>query len=347
MELRRFVTAALLLVCALAEASPEATQLFRDGKELMKLGKFDEACDRFERSARLERKVGTLLNLADCYEQRGKLASAWATFDDAAVLARQTSDPRGVEATRRAALLKPALPYLTLVIDTSIPTQTIRRNGATIDPATWNIEIAVDPDTYLLEASAPGFASWSVRQPIRAGDHVRVVVALVPEPRARTRTEPPVTGDEIPLREFGVGVVAGSNTRERPLIGAIAIGNLTLPRGALRGVFSAIYSRYEDNVATDGELPQLETIHTFYINVGVEYLWLPVAAVGLAGGIGVGTELDHDVVTGTDLGSALQLRGSAVARLRDGHIEAGLHLQCAFAGPEVTLHGLVGIAWFP
>lgn len=348
LELRIIIVAAVaVLLGSRAEAGPEAVQLFREGRELMKAGHLDEACDRFDRSAQLDRKVGTLLNLADCYEQRGKLASAWSTFDAAAVLARQTADSRGAEAARRAALLKPTLPYLTLVIDQSIPKQTIRRNGAAIDPATWNVAIAVDPDTYQLDATAPGFLAWTAVQTVRPGDHVRAVVVLVRDPARTEQTAPPPVKSHLPVRDFGVGIVAGSNSRERPLVGATAVGNLTLPRGSLRGVLSALYSRYEDNVAAEGEPPLLGRIQTFYINVGVDYVWLPVAAIGLGGGIGVGTELDRDGVKGVDFGSALQLRASAVGRLRDGHIEAGLHLQLAFAGSEVTLHGLVGIVWFP
>ncbi len=350
-EIRLLIATAVLLAAPPARANPEATQLFREGQEKMRAGQFEAACDRFERSARLVRKVGTLLNLGDCYERRRKLASAWHTFDEAAVLARQTSDPRGAEATRRAQLLKPHLPYLTIVADTSIPGLAIRKNATVIDAATWNVPIAVDPDTYVIEASAPGYAPWSAREVVEASGNARVTVALVAVADRIAHVEPPPvpphTSRESSLRDVGLGIVAGSNSRERPLIGAMALANLAVPGGALRGVFSAVYSRYEDDVANDPTLPQLETIQTYYVNIGVDYFWVPTAPVGIGGGLGVGIELDHDKVTGYDLGSALQLRASAVGRLRDGHVEAGLHLQCAFAGSEVTLHGLVGIAWFP
>ncbi len=335
-----------------AQANPQAVQLFREGRELLTAGKLDEACDRFDRSARLSRKVGTLLNLGDCYEQRGKLASAWATFDDAAVLARQTSDARGAEATRRADLLKRELPYVTLVTRVPVEGLVIRQNGQPIDAATWNTAIAFDPDDYVFDASAPGYQAWSAQRTVRRRDRVELVVALILDPTAvRTPSPPPAashpTTQELPIRPLGFGVVAGSNTRERPLIGLTALGNLEVPGGMLRGVLSAIYSRYEDNIADEGQPDEIGKIDTYFINAGLDYMWLPVATVGIAAGIGVGTEIDRDTNHGTDLGSALQVRGSAVGRLARGRVEAGLHLQLAFAGPEITLHGVIGVAWFP
>ena len=59
---------------------PAAEAAFLRGKELMKEGYLAEACDAFARSQRLDPQLGTQYNLALCYEQLGRTASAWALY---------------------------------------------------------------------------------------------------------------------------------------------------------------------------------------------------------------------------------------------------------------------------
>src|SRR5262245_8732714 len=76
---------------AWGQASPEAEALFRDGKRMMKDGKFAEACAAFEGSERVEHSIATVLSLADCREKNHQYASAWALFLQAESQTR--SDP--------------------------------------------------------------------------------------------------------------------------------------------------------------------------------------------------------------------------------------------------------------
>ena len=70
------VATGILASVSLASAqSAEAEVLFRDGKKLLKAGKLAAGCDKIEASERLESSVGTLLNLGDCRERLGRLAS--------------------------------------------------------------------------------------------------------------------------------------------------------------------------------------------------------------------------------------------------------------------------------
>jgi hypothetical protein len=67
-----------------AEGVPDdaaAEALFLDGRRLMDLGKIDEACAKFDASEKPSPALGTLMNLADCEEKRGRIATAWARED--------------------------------------------------------------------------------------------------------------------------------------------------------------------------------------------------------------------------------------------------------------------------
>src|SRR5689334_12967515 len=94
--------------------SAEAEALFRDGRALIRRGKLAPGCDKLAASERLETSVGTLLNLGDCREKLGKLASAWAAFRKAEAMARRagSDDKRQAEAERRARQLEPKLSNL-------------------------------------------------------------------------------------------------------------------------------------------------------------------------------------------------------------------------------------------
>src|SRR4051812_33196417 len=94
------------LVCAgvLAAAVPALAQdnfqavsaaktLFEQGQKQIEEKNYDSACASFKASNESVARVGTLLNLADCYEKAGKLASAWGAYFDAISLGRRQNKP--------------------------------------------------------------------------------------------------------------------------------------------------------------------------------------------------------------------------------------------------------------
>ena len=81
-----------------ADHNPAAAQvLYEEARRLVADRKFAEACPKFKESYRLDPGGGTLLNLADCYEEQGKTALAWSTFKDALVAAQRDGRSDRVE----------------------------------------------------------------------------------------------------------------------------------------------------------------------------------------------------------------------------------------------------------
>jgi serine/threonine-protein kinase len=149
---------------ATAADSSAAQALFEQAKRLLKEGKAAEACPKLEESQRLDPGSGTLINLARCYEQTERLASAWSKYLEAAAAAAASGNvQREKEARARATALRPTLSEL--VIDVSAEAKTvsgleITRDGERVGPAQWNVPLPADAGEHHVGASAPGREAW-------------------------------------------------------------------------------------------------------------------------------------------------------------------------------------------
>jgi hypothetical protein len=146
-----------------ATAKTTAEALFAEGRRLMATGDYPAACAKFAASQKLDAGVGTSLNLADCYEKSGRIASAWVEFRGAISAARSVgSKDREQLARDRAQALEAKLSYLTI---TTSPEQRgsiqITRDGTPVELAVLGTPIPIDPGKHAIEATAPGKKKWS------------------------------------------------------------------------------------------------------------------------------------------------------------------------------------------
>ena len=109
-----------LAVAGNAHAQPTdsvaaAEQLFEQARALFDQGNFAEACPRFDASYKLDPALGTLLNMATCYEMLGHIASAWGHYREVIAHAQKVGDLARIDiAKARIAALQPRLPKLTI-----------------------------------------------------------------------------------------------------------------------------------------------------------------------------------------------------------------------------------------
>jgi serine/threonine-protein kinase len=160
-----------------------AEALFNQGRSLMSAGKFNEACPKFEASQQLDPGLGTMLNLAECYEKTGRTASAWAEYREAIPLARAAgSKARQDLATERAQALEERLSTLTIRAmsgDENDPQLEVRRDGVPLQQAELGSPIPVDPGEHVVEAVAPGRLSWSSK--VKVGPDAAKVSVEIPK----------------------------------------------------------------------------------------------------------------------------------------------------------------------
>jgi hypothetical protein len=169
-----------------------AEALFNQGRDLMTAGKFVDACPKFEASQRLDPGLGTMLNLAECYEKTGRTASAWAEYREAIPLARAAgSKARQDLASERAQALQERLSTLTIRAmsgDDVGAHLEVRRDGVALQEAELGSPIPVDPGEHVIEAVAPGKRPWTSKVQV-TGDAAKVSVEI-PSLQAAVSGEP-------------------------------------------------------------------------------------------------------------------------------------------------------------
>jgi hypothetical protein len=176
-----------------------AEALFNQGRTLMSAGKFVEACPKFEASQQLDPGLGTMLNLAECYEKTGRTASAWAEYREAIPLARAAgSKARQDLAVERAQALEERLSTLTIRAISGDPADAqleVRRDGVALQPAELGSPIPVDPGEHTIEASAPGKEPWSSKVQV-GGDAAKVSIEI-PKLKSSSTSAAPVTAAPV------------------------------------------------------------------------------------------------------------------------------------------------------
>jgi len=146
---------AFVLVLAIAPAAhaqeTDADRLFREGQEAMANKDYAGACAKFAASLQLEPGIGTRLWLADCYEQQGRLATAWRVFREAAAAATEAKDSRATVAESRAAKLEPKLARIVVRVIAPPKNFELRLDGVRVQ---WSAPLFVDRGRHEIRASS-------------------------------------------------------------------------------------------------------------------------------------------------------------------------------------------------
>jgi len=270
MRTRRLALHAPIAAAILALASPAAAQnasdkaaaeaLFEQAHALALAGKYAEACPKFAESLRLESGLGTMLWLADCYENNGQTASAWAQFKEAASVAALRRDRREQVAREQAAALEPKLSRLTVSVsgDAAEGALTVQRDTETIPKAQWGVAVPVDPGDHAVRASAPGRKAWTTTLSLaRAASATVTVPALEPgeepaaatTPAAPTAAAPAAVASPMNTAEpSAANQGTGGGTVQKTLgLAAAGVGLVAVGIGAYLGLHAK--SAYDDSNA--------------------------------------------------------------------------------------------------
>jgi hypothetical protein len=203
---RLLVVRSLALSCAVILFAPPvvaadtvAEQLYRDGRRAAQRGDWEAACNDFRASQEREPAPGTLLNLADCEEHRGRFVDAIAHFEEAA-RAFPSSDDRLAYAKKRAAAAAKKVARLTLRLAPDADTAT----AVTVDGGAWSgasigAATPIDPGEHVVEVRAPKRSASRVSITLASGEARELALAAGPPIATHTdATEAPPKPSDSP-----------------------------------------------------------------------------------------------------------------------------------------------------
>ncbi len=228
-----------------------AESLFQEARKLMDAKRYAEACPKLAASHKLAPAVGTLLNLADCYERNGQLASAWVRFHEAIALAQHLGRAdREKTATDRADKLEPRL--IKLTIKSRESGLEVKLDGNVLDSAALGTPVPVDPGKHTIDASAKGRRPFNTI--IDVNDRARTpsvdIPTLEPDPDAKSSgtTQPRPTDEKPPPSDERAS--DGSSQRIFGIVG-MGVGGVGVILGSIFGLrTSSKWSEAKDQHCT-------------------------------------------------------------------------------------------------
>lgn len=230
------IFAALLLVSpgALAQRSAgdqaAADALYNEARDLLKAGNKAAGCAKFVASEALSPAASTMLNIARCDEQDGKVATAFADYTQAL---RLNGDTPGVErrkelealAEQGRRALEPRLPRLRIVITGAPAGVQVQRDREEIPASALGEALPADPGVHQVHVSAPGYREETRAVTLEEGKTAVVEIALQRSAAGGT------SGDAPPSRQ-------GPGWSRPAGIALTTVGAVGLVVGAVTGIVS-------------------------------------------------------------------------------------------------------------
>lgn len=206
-----------------------AVALFDEGRAALQRGELDLACAKFQESNRIGPAIGTTFNLANCEEQRGRLATAWVLFRQV-VGQMRPDDPRVPVASEHIASLEKRVPRVVFVADERTPLGTRVRVGETeLGSASFGSAIPLDPGKHEAIVRSPGRAPRALTFTL-APEETRTLSLTPPttKPATNARVAPDTAKSEgqddrvLGLKRSNAVLIAGGIGAAGLVVGAVA-----------------------------------------------------------------------------------------------------------------------------
>lgn len=193
-------TAALAAPAAAQDDVARAAVLSREAESLLAAGKVDEACTKYDESARLDRRGGSVLDLALCREKQGRTGSAYVLYEEAEKRAiEEKRNDRLTTARQKKNVLFAKVPRATVTVKERHEGLTVMVGPVLVPTSEYGKPYPVDPGDHEIVAAAPGRAEHRQRVTMGIGQRRAIAIpALAPAAAAAPAASPPAEAPTKP-----------------------------------------------------------------------------------------------------------------------------------------------------
>jgi hypothetical protein len=191
------LVAALAASSAARAGTPEdraaARQHLTQAQDLKKQGQHAEALTHFEESQRLDPKLATALDLADCAELAGKLVEAQAYWAAARDQAKRDEKPQSrARAEQRLAAVEKRVAHLSLQLAADAPAGTqVLRDDVPLEQGALASPQALNPGDHVVVVKATGHDDAKYAVKLAEGDNQTLAIAAGPAIAVAAPPPPP------------------------------------------------------------------------------------------------------------------------------------------------------------
>lgn len=175
------------------ESKARADKLFEDGRKYLVAKEYALACTAFEQSHAADPAIGTQLNIALCYEEWGKIASAYRAYLEAERLAKEKKDKRAAGARKKVDELAEKSPKLVFDLPANAdPTTVLLFDDKQLEIAKLADDLLVDPGKHVLEIRVPNKPAKKQEIEAVAGERKKIPIELPVEEKKQIELPPNV-----------------------------------------------------------------------------------------------------------------------------------------------------------
>jgi hypothetical protein len=163
-----------------------ARQLFREGDDLQRAGKLDEALDRFQRAESAYSAPTNVLRIAECQAALGQLVESAESYRKALRMPMPADSPQAFrsavdQAKGELAQVEPRVPKLVVLVSPAgTPAPEIRIDGQVVSSALIGEPIPLDPGVHTVRVVARGFVSVEQEALLKERESTTVNVVFRP-----------------------------------------------------------------------------------------------------------------------------------------------------------------------
>lgn len=189
------VAASLASTASAQDDVARAAVLSREAESLLASGKVDEACAKYDESARLDRRGASVLDLALCREKQGRTGSAYVLYEEAEKKAvEEKRNDRLATARQKKNVLFAKVPRATVNVKDAPDGLVVMVGAVTVPSSQYGKPYPVDPGDHEVVATAPGRAEHRQKVTMGIGQRKAIFIPAL-APAAGAAAAPPPKSD--------------------------------------------------------------------------------------------------------------------------------------------------------